>query len=210
MRQRAAVLANVHGFPAERTCFAQLPPCFRQYRSRGALGHHGNRFPQELLLRVSGDPAGGFVDVDKAIIGINSRNPHFHDLYLLDNTKSSLSQLYQNDQFINFVFDSNLQIVIKVRMNEDSSLSLLGKNDTLLFHISAEDAFHTECLRFDDQEQALYLVDNRECDTTKLKKIFLNESQQQVVLGEDPLSDIINVHFEGNKPVAYSTYYLQQ
>src|ERR1700722_3817446 len=41
----------------------------------------------------------------KAVIGINNRNPKFHDLYLLDLATNSLLMLYQNDQFINFVFD---------------------------------------------------------------------------------------------------------
>lgn len=145
----------------------------------------------------------------KAIIGINHRNPKFHDLYLLDLANDSLSMVYQNDQFINFVFDSHLNIVAKVKMNEDSSMSLLDKENHLLFNISAEDAFHTECLRFDDQENALYLVDNRGCNTTQLKKIGLHQNHEEV-LAQDSRSDIYDVYFENNRPIVYSTYFTQQ
>ncbi|MCI0381925.1 MAG: prolyl oligopeptidase family serine peptidase [Chlamydiae bacterium] len=146
----------------------------------------------------------------KAIIGINNRNPMFHDLYLLDCKNNSLSKIYQNDQFINFVFDSSLNLVIKIKMNEDSSITLLDKENDVLFNISAEDAFHTECLRFNEHENALYLLDNRNCNTTQLKKIIFNETHTEILLGEDQLSDILDVHFENNKPVAYSTYFMHQ
>lgn len=146
----------------------------------------------------------------KAIIGMNARNPMFHDLYLLDLVNDSLSMIYQNDEFVNFVFDSSLNVVVKSRLNEDSSLSLLDANDHILFTICAEDAFHTECLRFDDHEKAFYLLDNRGCNTTQLKKIYLNQSSDEVLLAEDQLSDITDVYFENNIPLAYSTYYLHQ
>lgn len=145
----------------------------------------------------------------KAVIGINNRNPKFHDLYLLDLEKGSLSQMYQNDQFINFVFDSNLNLVVKVRMNEDCSLTLLNKENAILFDLSAEDAFHTECLKFDHQEMALYLLDNRGCNTTQLKKICIDTGLEEI-LGQNPLSDITDVYFENDKPVLYSTYYTHQ
>jgi hypothetical protein len=124
----------------------------------------------------------------KAIIGINHRNPFFHDLYLLDCEDLSLTKIYQNDQFINFVFDSSLNLIVKVKMNEDSSLTLLDKENTVIFNISAEDAFHTECLRFDEQEKALYLLDNRGCNTTQLMKISFNETYTEVLLGHDSLA----------------------
>ncbi len=146
----------------------------------------------------------------KAVIGINNRNPQFHDLYLLDFANDSLKMFYQNDEFINFVFDNKLNLVVKVRMNEDSSLTLLDKKNGVLFNVSAEDAFHTECLRFDDQENALYLLDNRGSDTTQLKKIFLDVTRTEILLGKDQRSDIIDVYFENNKPVAYSTYFTHQ
>lgn len=146
----------------------------------------------------------------KAIIGINDRNPNFHDLYLLDCENKSLTKIFQNDQFVNFVFDSSLNLVIKIRMNEDSSITLLDKGDDVIFNVSAEDAFHTECLSFNEHENALYLLDNRGCNTTQLKKISLNGTHAEVVLGEDQLSDITDVYFENNKPAAYATCYMHQ
>lgn len=146
----------------------------------------------------------------KAVIGINHRNPQFHDLYMLDFATQSLSLLFENNEFINFVFDDNSHLVLKIRMNDDCSLTFLDREDSTLFNISAEDAFHTECLRFNSRENALYLVDNRGCDTTQLKKIYLNKTCQEVLLGQDQQSDITDVYFENGQPAAYSTYFTQQ
>ncbi|HSX26917.1 MAG TPA: alpha/beta fold hydrolase [Chlamydiales bacterium] len=146
---------------------------------------------------------------NKAIIGLNVRDPRFHDIYAYDLSKNSLTLVYKNEGFINFLFDDDLNIVLKVGMNEDSSQTVMDKNDDVLFHLSAEDAFHTECLKFNPTENALYLIDNRNCDTTQLKKIDLG-SKKEVVLGHDLRSDILDVYFEENRPIAYSTYYTHQ
>ena len=146
----------------------------------------------------------------KAIIGMNHRNPTFHDLYLLDVTTENLTRIYQNDHFINFLFDDDLHLVLKVKMNEDSSLTLFDKNDQPLFCISAEDAFHTECLKYNKKENALYLIDNRGCDTTQLKKIYLDGSKNETLLGHDLQSDITSVYFEKNEPILYTTYFTHQ
>jgi len=145
--------------------------------------------------------------LNKALIGINQRNQRFHDLYLLDLESESLSLHYQNDQFIDFVFDDRLEIVLKMHMNADSSVTLLDRNDLPFITLSAEDAFHTECLHYSADDHSLYLLDNRGSNTTQLKKISLNNQQEEIVLGHDALSDIQDVLFEDGKPVAYATYY---
>lgn len=147
---------------------------------------------------------------NRAIIGINNRNPKFHDLYLLDASSKTLTKLYENDQFINFVFDDALDLRMKVRINDDCSLSLINEQDELLFNISAEDAFHTECLKVCSKENALYLLDSRSSDTTQLKKVFLGETRREILLGHDPESDITDVYFEGNEPVAYTSTFTHQ
>lgn len=144
---------------------------------------------------------------NKAIIGINHRNPLFHDLYILNLDDGSLSLIYQNDHFIHFVFDDHLEIAVKVRMNPDSSWTVMAKNDQVLLMITAEDAFSTEFLKYNEKDHSLYLLDNRVSNTTQLKKIYLNGRQQDVVLGHDIRSDIHDVLFENGDPIAYATYF---
>lgn len=140
---------------------------------------------------------------NKAIIGINNRNPKFHDLYLLDCSNDSLSLLYQNDQFVNFVFDEEMRIVAKMRLEPDCTVTHLDAEDHILLHLSPEDAFHTEILSY--TEGSFYLLDTRGSDTTQLVKM---SKTGNVVLGSDERSDIQQVLFENGKPVAYATYYL--
>jgi dipeptidyl aminopeptidase/acylaminoacyl peptidase len=139
---------------------------------------------------------------NKAIIGINNRNPKFHDLYLLDFTDDSLSLIYQNDQFANFLFDEHLNIVLKMRLNEDSTVSYLDKEDQIFMNLSAQDAFHTQMLACTNG--SLYLLDTRDSDTTQLVKIT---GEKKEVIGHDKQSDIQDILFESNQPVAYASYY---
>ena len=147
---------------------------------------------------------------NKMVIGINNRNLKFHDLYGVDLDTESLYLIDQNDQFINFLFDDSLNVILKTSLNEDGSLTFKDKNDEILFTVCAEDAFHTECLRYDDKENSIYLLDNRGCNTTQLKKISLDRKKQEVVLGHDQRSDIHEVLFDNGRPIAYSTYFMQK
>lgn len=144
---------------------------------------------------------------NKAIIGINHRNPRFHDLYLLDLNSNLLTLIYKNDSYINFLFDNDLQIVLKTQIHQDCSVSFVDKNDKILINASADEAFQTECLRYDETEQALYLIDNRGCNTNQLKKISLNGKTTEIVLGHDLRSDINDVLFENGEVVAYANYF---
>ncbi len=146
---------------------------------------------------------------NKAIVGINARNPKFHDLYSVDINTGELTLLFQNDEFINFVFDENLQVQIKIRMNPDSSHTLIDKNGEVFLELTAEDAFNTETLLCNAQENAFYLLDTRGSDTTQLKKILLN-SKKEILLGHDLKSDIFDVVFEAGRPIAYSSYYTEK
>ncbi|HXF29432.1 MAG TPA: prolyl oligopeptidase family serine peptidase, partial [Chlamydiales bacterium] len=73
---------------------------------------------------------------------------------------------------------------------------------TLVFHITAEDAFNTEFLSYNSKEKCLYMLDNRGSDTTQLKKI---SESKETVLAHHPESDIADVLFKDGIPVAYAT-----
>lgn len=146
---------------------------------------------------------------NNAVIGIRHRHPIYYDLYLLD-CQNKLSLLYQNDQFIDFLIDDAMEIALKVCINEDHSWTFADSQDRVLFNLSAEDALHTESLKFDPKEKVLYLLDNRGSNTTQLKKIYIEKNLQEVLLGSDPKSDITSVYFENNEPLLYTTYFTEQ
>ena len=148
--------------------------------------------------------------LNKAMIGINARNPEFYDLYQLDFATEKLTHVYQNDHFIKFVFNDQLEIVAKERLNPDGSHTVLDANDRLIFERNIEDSFHTECLAYNPHDLSLLLIDNLGCDTTQLKTISLKNPQERTVLGHDPRSDIYEVICHGDKPIAYTTYFIQK
>src|SRR5579863_10487541 len=47
----------------------------------------------------------------KAVIGLNHRNPHFHDLYLLDLNSGNFTLLLENDSYAKFLFSKQLELI---------------------------------------------------------------------------------------------------
>lgn len=144
----------------------------------------------------------------KALVGINKRNPTFHDVYMVDFDTGKFSLFLQNDDYIHFLFDDELRLIAKTWMHEDSSITCQITSQ-LSLDFSAEDAFQSTLLHYSNDSNALYLIDNRQCNTTQLKKICLNTRDEEI-LGQHEKSDIGDVLFEKGRPSAYSTYFLKK
>lgn len=64
---------------------------------------------------------------NSAVIGINDRNPYYQDLYLLDLDSGKLTLLLQNDTFAKFLVSDSLDLILKVRINDDGSWTIFNK-----------------------------------------------------------------------------------
>ncbi|MBI3212024.1 MAG: hypothetical protein HYZ47_05035 [Simkania negevensis] len=138
----------------------------------------------------------------QAIIGLNHRNPQFHDLYLIDLDTGEFSLFLENDSFVNFLFDSELRLVFKMSINSDTSWTVFNEKGEEFMKISSTDAFHTEFLKTDDKSEFFYLLDNRFSNTTELKQILIKDQKSEKILGHDLKSDIEEVVFVKGNPVA--------
>lgn len=147
---------------------------------------------------------------NKAIIGLNNRNPHFHDLYLLDLDSGNLHLLLKNDSYAKFLASDDLEIVLKVKINDDGSWTVITHKDVVFMHLKAEDAFQTEFISYDEKKQAVYLLDNRFSNTNQLALKPLFEPSVEKILGSQSYSDIDEVLFINGEPKAYASYYTQK
>jgi len=154
------------------------------------------------LLRISPDQ-------NKAVIGLNDRNPHFHDLYLLDLDSGDLKLVLQNDEYAKFLVSDALDVILKMKIHEDGSWSVLTNQGESFLELSADDAFQTEFLSFDSKKKAVYFLDNRFSNTNQLTMKFLSQSGEKV-LGFQSDSDVDEVLFFGEEPKAYASYYTQK
>ncbi len=142
----------------------------------------------------------------KVAVGINDRNPKYHDIFILDTRNSSLTKLFQNDHFSRFTFDDTLKIAFKEEVHDDGSIDIY-KNNRVYFHFSPEDAFHSHLVKV--HGTTLYYLDSRDSDTTWLKSVDL-KTGTEFKLANNPRSDINDIIFVDGSPVMYSTTWLKK
>ncbi len=163
----------------------------------GTLKNHTADFKNitAKIFKVSGH---------RVAVGINDRNPKYHDVFILDTSNDSLTKIFENDRFFRFTFDDNLNIVFKEEVHDDGSIDIY-KDNAVYMHFSSEDAFHSRLLRL--YNSTLYYVDSRNSNTTWLKSIDLTTGKE-TKLAHNPKSDINEIVFLDNHPLMYSTNWL--
>ena len=148
---------------------------------------------------------------NSAIIGLNNRNPHFHDLYLLDLDSGHFELLFENDCYAKFLVSDNLDLILKMRINdEDGSWTVFASNDDVFMKLTSSEAFQTEFLSYNEKSQSVYLLDNRSSDTNQLVVKSLSTPCDEKVLSAQSNSDIDDVLFIDGEPKAYASYYEQK
>ncbi|ALN55584.1 peptidase S9 [Lysobacter enzymogenes] len=152
---------------------------------------------------------------DRILVGMNDRDPKWHDLYEVDlGSGQRKLALQNNDRLAGYLADGDLKVGRATRSREDGGSELLagdGKGgwnvvDTVPF----EDSQTTEYEGYSDDGQLLYLTDSRGRDTAALyaidaagkKSLLLEDARADVGARlTDPVSDRVQ---------AASVYYLRQ
>ncbi len=109
------------------------------------------------------------------VVGLNDRDPVWHDAWLLDLETGKRTLLAKNEHgFAQYVIDADYRVRYAVRPTSDAGnviVSLdpetLAPKDTVL-EIPHEDALTTRPLAFDAEGRTLYLFDSRGRDTSAL------------------------------------------
>ena len=111
------------------------------------------------------------------LVGLNDRDPQFHDLYRLDLTTGERSLVLQNDGFAGFVTDDDFRVRFAVRMTADGGAEYLerttGGDWKPFIAVGPEDSLTTMPVGFDRSGETLYLTDSRGRDTAALTSIHL-------------------------------------
>jgi dipeptidyl aminopeptidase/acylaminoacyl peptidase len=142
----------------------------------------------------------------KIAVGINDRNPSYHDIYLLDTQIGTLIKTFNNDRFSRFTFDENLKLIFKEEIHNDGSIDVYHDN-TVYLHFSPDDAFHSKIVSV--RGSTCYYLDSRNSDTTWFKSVDLL-TRKEMKLAHDAKSDINDIIFADGYPVMYSTTWLKK
>jgi hypothetical protein len=140
---------------------------------------------------------GGSVTIrDKLLVGLNNRDPHYHDVYLLDLTTGALDLVLQNDSYVAFLADDTLTLRMAVRQNEagGSDFFEIADNEvaeTPRESTGLEDSLSTGPAGYTTDGRTLYWIDSRGRNTAALiaeetatgRKAVIAESERADIRG---------------------------
>src|SRR5438874_206912 len=133
------------------------------------------RFPEEIL------------------VGINNRDPRFHDLYCINIVNGERKLLKQNPGVAGFMADDDYHVRFAVNFTPDAGKELLkpaaGDKWEPFIKIGPLDAMTTNFAGFDKTGDKLYLFDSRDRNTAALAYIDLKTDKENAI-ADDPRADI--------------------
>lgn len=131
--------------------------------------------------------------LDEVLVGINNRDPRWHDVHLLNLKTGELKLVMQGDGFAGFQADDALQVRLGARPNAAGGVDYVkiqdGKPaDKPFLSTNLEDS-STSPLGFTADGKTLYWMDSRERDTTA---VFAEDvaSGKRTLVGEDARADL--------------------
>jgi dipeptidyl aminopeptidase/acylaminoacyl peptidase len=128
---------------------------------------------------------------NEVLVGLNDRNPAYHDVYRLNIVSGEKTLERKNDEFAGFLFDEDYKLRLAMKMTSDGGMLYQqpegsGWKDFLT--ISMADSMTTRPAGFDKAGDMMYLVDSRNRDTGAFTALNL-KTGKQTVLTEDPKCD---------------------
>ncbi|MFS2005114.1 alpha/beta fold hydrolase [Duganella sp. CT11-25] len=153
---------------------------------------------------------------DRILIGLNNRDPRWHDVYSLELATGKLTLLLQNDGYGGFLADEllNLRVAQKSRPDGGSTYYRLkdGKADgDPLADVGLDDSQTTAPLTFTVDGKTLYWTDSRGRNTSALVAQEV-ATGKATVIAQDPRADIANALYDTRtgEVQAYNVDYLKQ
>jgi dipeptidyl aminopeptidase/acylaminoacyl peptidase len=126
------------------------------------------------------------------VVGLNDRDPRYHDLWKIDVVSGERTPLLQNEGFTGFEVDWQFRVRYAGRTKPGGGTSILRRTDEGTFEpwleIDHEDA-GTGPAGFDREGKVLYFQDSRDRDTSALFAIDTATNERKL-LAEDPKADV--------------------
>ena len=142
------------------------------------------------------------------IVGMNDRDPKWHDVYSVDLATGERTLLSENNGFASILVDNDLKVRLAAESTPSGGLKILTRSEDEwqpLFEIAFEDVQTTNILGFDDQNQGIYMLDSRNRDTAALVHMNLADQSLKTIAESDQV-DIGSVLIDPrtHTPFAYA------
>jgi dipeptidyl aminopeptidase/acylaminoacyl peptidase len=128
------------------------------------------------------------------MIGLNNRNPEYHDIYQYNLDTGELKLILQNDKYLGFIINDELQIIYASTMSQETGdieiFDISDHNNPKSFmKIPSDDVNTTDILGFNHSGDKLYYVDSRNRNMAGLFELNTKDGTSKL-LAEDPRCDI--------------------
>ncbi|MGD9645058.1 MAG: prolyl oligopeptidase family serine peptidase [Pirellulales bacterium] len=135
-------------------------------------------FPQEIL------------------VGLNNRDPQFHDIYRINIATGDRKLVEQNKGFAGYVCDDDYNVRFAMRYLPDGGTEYLrfvqDQGWVFFMRVPMQDSSTTSIAGFDKSMQRIYMIDSRGRDTGALKLLDLSTGDEKTLAANDK-ADIRNV-----------------
>ncbi len=148
----------------------------------------------------------------KQIIGINNRDPRWHDVYELDVTTGELTMVFENtENFGGFTFDNDLNMRFGQKSTNAGGSEYYRKTDNgweLFWEVTPEDLYTSGLSGFSKDNQTLYVRESKGRDTSALFAMDM-KSGEKTLVAEDDRADIGGTwrDVDTGKPYVYTVNY---
>ncbi len=147
----------------------------------------------------------------KILIGLNQRDRHYHDVYLLDLQQNHLECVLENNHFWEFIADDefNLTLGINITTEGGEYINLRSANQEVLAKVTQHDLFGLYFyprlrLGLSSDSEKLYLAESLQSNTSRLIEVTLANGKRQDLGGQEK-ADICDVLLDPQKqPLAYA------
>ncbi len=145
-------------------------------------------------------------------IGINDRDPAWHDLYALNISTGKLKLLKKNTQrIVDWIFDRKDQVRLAIRSNENGTSDFLRIDGRKLYLIYSVDVLESaNPVRFHEDGKNIYLITNKGADRDLSQMILLDiEKGTELFIESDPDNkvDFSSVLFSEKDNRVLGTFY---
>lgn len=138
------------------------------------------------------------------LVGMNDRDPHWHDIYKINITNGERERFILNDDaYASFTFDENYEVKLAEKMLEidNTRIFYTFKNHKWqeFKRIQSDDSMNTYISHLDSTGKYVYILDSSKHDTNALIQVNI-EDDTQILLAHSNKSDISDLLMH---PVSY-------
>jgi dipeptidyl aminopeptidase/acylaminoacyl peptidase len=131
---------------------------------------------------------------DKILVGLNNRNPQYHDVHLLNLKTGETQEIMRNDSYSGFVADDTLTLRMALRSNLQGGTDYFniidGKiGETPFASTGLEDSLTTSPAGFTNDGSTLYWIDSRERNMAALFAQDMKSGKRSLI-AENAKADI--------------------